>query len=578
MEVLTCGMDQRVVLRHLKSTRANQIDEFPLRDLRELSIGRDPACQIKFDADQDDLISRRHAKIEVKDAAKFEFVISDLGSRNGTFVNQQRIFGTVTLAPGDVVQLGAGGPEFQFDLDPRPAELVRPTRLAAEVVVPTPTREGPVSAGPRPTAAVQGTSVGRATVERMLLQVRSQGRKQVILLGSIAVVVVAVVLAVMMLRKPDVKTIIQEKVAPPSGLTPTSIAQADTDAVVFIEGAWKLVSTESGRQLNQVYIANKTKGKDGKETLRVPVQQETLPVFVVVGDDIEPMLTTDDGGGKNKAIGGAHSGTGFVVSSDGFILTNRHVGASWHTSYHWSEEAGLLVALDDEMNVKQSAPLPAPKFPQWVPANAKFLLEGRFDASAVRVLNKLSNAMGKSIEGRNDYLDVTFAKNRIRIPSKVARTSDEADVCMLKIEIPQSLHKLELYDSYDAIKVGDQVTVLGYPGISPVVLGATGSKDPMNRQDALKVIPDPTLSVGNVARVIRGQVGLTESTVSIMGDVYQLTINSTGAGNSGGPVIDDQGRVIGLYTYGRSRVGDATISFAVPIKYGMTLMGVAKPK
>jgi S1-C subfamily serine protease len=59
-----------------------------------------------------------------------------------------------------------------------------------------------------------------------------------------------------------------------------------------------------------------------------------------------------------------------------------------------------------------------------------------------------------------------------------------------------------------------------------------------------------------------------------MGDVYQMTINSTGHGNSGGPVFDDRGRAIGIFTYGRFIPGDAAMSFAVPIRYAIELMSV----
>jgi S1-C subfamily serine protease len=183
---------------------------------------------------------------------------------------------------------------------------------------------------------------------------------------------------------------------------------------------------------------------------------------------------------------------------------------------------------------------------------------------------------GKFVEGRNDYLDATFAQNRIRIPSKLARVSDRIDVAMVKLDLPRPLRKVELNDNYDTIKPGDAAIVMGYPAISPDVVALTRSKDTFNPDLAAKVIPDPTVSVGNVGRVIRGQEGSSESVVSTIGEVYQLTINSTGGGNSGGPVFDDQGRVIAIYTSGRSALRDATISFAVPIRYGMELMGPDK--
>ena len=56
-----------------------------------------------------------------------------------------------------------------------------------------------------------------------------------------------------------------------------------------------------------------------------------------------------------------------------------------------------------------------------------------------------------------------------------------------------------------------------------------------------------------------------------MGDSYQLSTNETGGGNSGGPVFDEKGRVIGIYTYGRTT--DVTLGFCIPIRFGMELMG-----
>jgi S1-C subfamily serine protease len=59
---------------------------------------------------------------------------------------------------------------------------------------------------------------------------------------------------------------------------------------------------------------------------------------------------------------------------------------------------------------------------------------------------------------------------------------------------------------------------------------------------------------------------------STFGDYYQLAVNTTGAGNSGGPVFDDHNKVIGIFTATKSQ-GGTSITFAVPIRYGMELMG-----
>jgi hypothetical protein len=127
-----------------------------------------------------------------------------------------------------------------------------------------------------------------------------------------------------------------------------------------------------------------------------------------------------------------------------------------------------------------------------------------------------------------------------------------------------------MYDNYKDIAAGDPVTVMGYPAVSPDQFVANKSQDYFNRNPNIVKVPVPTVSLGNIGRLVHGSENNTKADeyMSTMGDYYQLTINSTGSGNSGGPMFDEQGRVVGIYS-----AGNTTISFAVPIKYAMELMG-----
>ncbi len=84
-----------------------------------LQLVRDPKCDVVFDPERDEQVSRAHTKICLRDD---NFWIGDLGSRDGTYVNNQRVSGPVKLIPGDIIRLGQDGPEFEFQVDsfPRP--------------------------------------------------------------------------------------------------------------------------------------------------------------------------------------------------------------------------------------------------------------------------------------------------------------------------------------------------------------------------------------------------------------------------------------------------------------------------
>ena len=63
-------------------------------------IGRTSDCQLSLD---DPLVSRRHAVLTVEIDGVF---IEDLGSRNGVFVNSQRIERRARINDGDVIRIG----------------------------------------------------------------------------------------------------------------------------------------------------------------------------------------------------------------------------------------------------------------------------------------------------------------------------------------------------------------------------------------------------------------------------------------------------------------------------------------
>lgn len=72
-----------------------------------VTIGRLPECTISVN---DSNISRRHAEIRAGHTA---FIVSDLGSTNGTLVNGARITGEARLSDGDIISFGSTHVRFE---------------------------------------------------------------------------------------------------------------------------------------------------------------------------------------------------------------------------------------------------------------------------------------------------------------------------------------------------------------------------------------------------------------------------------------------------------------------------------
>lgn len=579
---------ERVVLRHLKGSKASQLDEFPLEQFAELTLGRDPTSGVRFDPEKDDLVGRQHARITRDPKEPYRFILSDLNSRNGTFLNKQRVTGDRPLQPGDVIQLGAGGPELQFDIDPLPASLVKATRVDGVVgsiaetrvgsMQPNVSAAGGVPASGSSSKAQQPNSIGKATVERMIGETRTQGKRNMYAVLGIAAVLILSLAGYYNFRDTANQNTANRQSSRLDSLAkageragvlaqqmqPAEIAAANGPAVVQVDFSWKLIYRGTGGQVYHKYVPNQIRLSNGARRPIIDNGKQMIPAYVQVNGGVEPALTLDQNEGS--PIGVSSRGSGFVVTSNGFIITNRHVAYNWQTWYRFDpNDIGPVLdprtgqpGLDGEGN-----PIVTRPPTQWIPSETK-------QAGPKGDIG--------DFQARVEYVYVRFPKDPTPFEASNVRPSQRHDVALIKVDAPVSLPYVTMEDTYDKTRQGDAVTVMGYPGISEEVITVIKSRDMFNREAQQRIIPDPTLSTGNIGKILRAADAEVRDgfiTLAPSGDTYQLTINSTGGGNSGGPMFDAYGKVIGIFF--ASKTGDAKITFAIPIRYAMDLLKIGDP-
>ncbi|HSE98360.1 MAG TPA: trypsin-like peptidase domain-containing protein [Blastocatellia bacterium] len=220
----------------------------------------------------------------------------------------------------------------------------------------------------------------------------------------------------------------------------------------------------------------------GTDFIEVARQNSAAVVF------IRAEYTLFDSSGQ-PVINDARTGTGFVISSSGLIVTNRHLVREW------------------EYN------------PTFAGAN-----------------------------GQITKIEIIFPGNRRdqAVPAQIHKLSatTETDVAILKIDPSETLPVIRRVEpSTEAIRQGEGVAVIGYP-LGLDLLRLTGEN-----------MIAPSLMVGVVSRVNPGMI--------------QLSLRAYN-GNSGGPVFDGQGRVIGILTANVSSAEDLTL--CTPIEAALELI------
>jgi serine protease Do len=575
----------RIVIRHLSGSKINQIEQFDLEGLQEITIGRDSASNISYDRQRDDEVSRRHAVIRIRNDKELYFRIADANSSNGTFLNGERIAGEVELLPEDTVELGSGGPKFIFDVQPRPANLPARTRQMSAADAATRILAGAVAAGATvehaaadtrqrtapatastTTAAAADTPaakvpVGKATILRMLSDERRKASH--IWIGATAALLVLGVVGggALFWHSRTVERQYEQKLADQRqeyehgrqqfdaqlkdqmGLTPADIKRLG-DATVYIYNSWQLYDNDTNRPVYQKMVS---------------IDRRLVPAFVKLsnGDTVRWLTLDQTKDEVYQAVGNQQSGSGFVFDSNGYILTNIHVASSWawrfqdYRVHDWTTGAAYNV---DDRPSRHPRMLDgiASLSDYWVPGGGGYVFEPNFPRAI--------SGGERGFSGRNGVLTVRFPGTRTDFNATLVKISPDSDVAEIKIDAT-NLSKLDLAED-GSVGLGDKIILLGYPGMSNQ---SYAEADSNARGITRFFIPEPTVTEGVVAKLPSQPTKKDQGEIKMkdkFGNMYQLDI-SAGSGTSGGPVLDKRGKVIGLMSMGLA--DEEHVSFAVPV-------------
>jgi hypothetical protein len=164
----------RAQFTFLTGARAGQTD---IIGQPVITLGRHPDCDVRFDADRDLDVSARHASLTLDGD---RYVLRDLGSTNGTYVQGRLVRDPMPLAGKEVIRFGPSGPKVEFTplssarsdstgaAEPGPGTAVLGSQSRAETPhPPAPPRADRPAAAPRPTASHSDTAARvRIEVER----------------------------------------------------------------------------------------------------------------------------------------------------------------------------------------------------------------------------------------------------------------------------------------------------------------------------------------------------------------------------------------------------------------------------
>ncbi len=281
------------------------------------TIGRHPSADLPFDVARDLDVSGRHAAVFRQGA---HWMVRDLGSSNGTWVNGARLKGDRALSPGDVLRFGSAGPQLRF----QPSTGEAPTMPVTSIAAPDVTPSEPKGRAP----------VARGTTERIRVEVRRQtaGWKRATIALAAFALVVSVALGTLAVRRNRAVGELRRRLL---GQTDSLLQnlQSASSSVAALSAELAAARSETSRL--RVSIADRAVGHQGLDTLADQLRGGLPAKSAVVlaarfdrsaidsanGDAVGVVVSELPGGRKI-------AGTGFAVvvrGDTGWIVTARHL-------------------------------------------------------------------------------------------------------------------------------------------------------------------------------------------------------------------------------------------------------------
>jgi S1-C subfamily serine protease len=288
-------------------------------------------------------------------------------------------------------------------------------------------------------------------------------------------------------------------------------------------------------------------------------QQIMDAVWTKVFQNPADYLTTSDGESETKTA--VARGSGFFVTSDGVLVTNAHVVEAA------DDELKKLFAaqgLKDKISDKLSGMLGGLNAEDrhftdvWLSneANAKLAVQGiiNFLAPRVQVTDEKAELGVVDVSGEAGTLEKPQLMSAHTLPGGLGSSKDE-DVAILKVD-GAGFHTLGLESNEPQIE--DTVFAVGFPGDSTFSAAFDQKERP-------------------VATVTDGKVNAVKPMSNGAYSAIQMSA-TIHPGNSGGPVLDRLGRVVGISTFGLNDSEGHEISgtdFALPISVAKRYLGLA---